>query len=258
MSDNGRQTGAAQPAGEGHAPDRIAAAIRARILEGRLGPDARLPGEQELAAEFGVSRPTIREALKRLAAQSLIRTRRGASGGSFVNRIGWAEARDQLAATATMLVSMTPLEAGTVAEARLALLTACAPLACARRGPEHVARLRAEIAVQEAAGTSDAGFCASDVAFHRTLADATGNPLIALQMAGVIEAIQPLLNMLTWRGRDRSRVAARHAAIADALEARDPAALVAELTALSDYTRRLVSEAQALRAARHGEAPPAA
>jgi DNA-binding FadR family transcriptional regulator len=244
MSDNHeRTTGPAS-----HAPERIAEALRARIVSGGLGPDARLPSEQELAAEFGVSRPTIREALKRLAAQNLIRTRRGASGGTFVNRIGWAEARDQLVATATLLVSMTPLEPEAVAEARLALLTACAPMAAARREEAHLARMRAEIAVQQDPATTDEGFCASDVAFHRALADATGNPLMAFQMAGVIEAMQPLLNMLIWRRRDRAEIATGHARIADALEARDTGAMVAELTRLSDYTRRLVSEAQALRA----------
>jgi len=238
------------PAPSPHAPDRIADEIRGLILDGRLGADARLPGEQDLATEFGVSRPTIREALKRLAAQNLIRTRRGATGGTFVNRIGWAEARDQLVATATMLVSMTPLDPGGVAEARLALLTACAPLAAKRRGPEHLARMRAEIAIQRDPATTDEGFCASDVAFHRALADATGNPLLAFQMAGVIEAMQPLLNMLTWRGRDRAEIAARHARIAAQLERRDAQGVIADLAALSDYTERLVREAQALRADR--------
>ena len=58
---------------------QIAESIRALILGGKLVVDQRLPGEQELAARFGVSRPTVREALKRLAAQNLIRTRRGAA-----------------------------------------------------------------------------------------------------------------------------------------------------------------------------------
>jgi len=232
------------------APERIADEIRALILEGRIGPDTRLPGEQDLAAEFGVSRPTIREALKRLAAQNLIRTRRGAAGGTFVNRIGWSEAREQLVATSTLLVSTTPLDAQAVAEARLVLLTACAPLAARRREAGHLDRMRAEIAVQRAVETTDEEFCASDVAFHRALADATGNPLLAFQMAGVVEAIQPLFNMLTWRGRDRAGIAARHARIVARLERRDAKGVIAELTALSDDTERLIREAQAVRAAR--------
>jgi len=70
---------------------QIAAAIRDEIISGGLLVNARLPSEAELADHFGVSRPTVREALKRLAAQSLIRTQRGASGGAFVNKISFEE-----------------------------------------------------------------------------------------------------------------------------------------------------------------------
>ena len=52
---------------------QIAEQIRESIVDGRLQADDRLPTEAELARQFGVSRPTVREALKRLAAQNLIR-----------------------------------------------------------------------------------------------------------------------------------------------------------------------------------------
>ena len=232
------------------ASDRIAREIRALILAGDLGVDQRLPGEQELAQRFGVSRPTVREALKRLAAQNLVRSRRGAQGGTFVNRVGWSEAHDQLVATATMLVSMTAIAPEHVAEARLALLSACAPLAAERREEAHLDRMRAEIAIQRAPETTDEAFCDSDIRFHRALVDATGNPLLGFQMAGVVEAMQPLLNMLTWRGRDRAELAARHARIVARLERRDGHGVIAELACLSDHTVRLVREAQAVRAQR--------
>ena len=56
---------------------QIAEAIRDAIINGQLIVDERLPSEAELAEQFDVSRSTVREALKRLAAQSLIRTQRG-------------------------------------------------------------------------------------------------------------------------------------------------------------------------------------
>ena len=59
-------------------PIQIARAIREAIISGELDVDQRLPSESELADHFNVSRPTVREALKRLAAQTLIRTQRGA------------------------------------------------------------------------------------------------------------------------------------------------------------------------------------
>ena len=61
---------------------QIAKAIRDAIISGDMIVDERLPSEAELADQFDVSRPTVREALKRLAAQNLIRTQRGATGGA--------------------------------------------------------------------------------------------------------------------------------------------------------------------------------
>src|SRR5437764_15085885 len=58
--------------------------LRELIMRGELVRGQRLPGEAELAREFGVSRGTVREALRLLAAQDLIRTAKGAGGGSFV------------------------------------------------------------------------------------------------------------------------------------------------------------------------------
>ncbi len=243
------QAADAAPPSAGH---QIAESIRALILSGKLVVDERLPGEQELAARFGVSRPTVREALKRLAAQNLIRTRRGAAGGNFVNRISWSEAHDQLVCIATLLLTMAPIGAETVTEARQALLGACVPLAAARRRAEHLAAMRAEIAVQRDPATTDEAFCASDVRFHRALIDAAGNPLLSFQMAAVIEAIQPLLNMITYRRRDRAAIASRHEAIFTLLEMRDARGIAGELQALSDYTARLIGEAQALRTRRGG------
>ena len=63
---------------------QIAESLREQILSGQIKVAERLPTEEELARQFGVSRPTIREALKRLAAENLIQSRRGPRGGSTV------------------------------------------------------------------------------------------------------------------------------------------------------------------------------
>jgi DNA-binding FadR family transcriptional regulator len=231
---------------------QIAEEIRALILDGRLVVDERLPGEQELAARFGVSRPTVREALKRLAAQNLIRTRRGATGGNFINRISWSEAHDQLVATATLLMTMAPVSPDTVAEARLTLIAACVPLAAERRQAAHLEAMRTEIQAQRDPATTDEEFCASDVRFYRALVEAADNPLLAFQMAGVIEAVQPLLNMITFQNRDRAEIAARHERLCAGLEARDADLVIGELREVSDYTARLVRKTQDQRIARRG------
>lgn len=219
----------------------IAAQLRDSIVEGALVSDERLPGEQELAERFSVSRPTIREALKRLAAQNLIRSRRGPTGGTFVNRISWAQANESLATLSMLVVGMQGADPAEVIETRLALLKACLPFAVKRRTAAHLAIMRAEIEVQRDPNTTDEAFCASDVRFHRALADAAGNPMLSFQMAGVVEGMQPLLNLITYQARDRAVVASGLEEIADAIDARDLKTAEAQVSALAAYVSGLAA-----------------
>ncbi|WP_299868957.1 FadR/GntR family transcriptional regulator [uncultured Roseobacter sp.] len=229
---------------------QIAGAIRDAIISGGLIVDERLPSEAELAEQFDVSRPTVREALKRLAAQSLIRTQRGATGGAFVNRLSFEAAQPQQITTSTLLLSMNAVSFETACEARYALERACAPLAAARRTPDHLATMRAEIHRQSQPGLTDEAFCASDVAFHRALVDGAGNPVLSYQLAGAVEAMQPLMNMITFTARDRARIIALHTDIADAVEAGDGPTTLSALTALETETQDLAQSVFAARAAR--------
>jgi len=218
---------------------QIAKAIRDAIVAGDLIVDERLPSEAELAEHFEVSRPTVREALKRLAAQSLIRTQRGAFGGAFVNRLGYPEAYNQHITTSTLLLSMNGISFDTACEARFALERACAPPAAMRRSADHLATMRAEAHRQAQPGLTDEAFCASDVAFHRALVDAAGNPVLSYQLAGAVEAMQPLMNMITFTARSREEIVGLHTQIADALDAREAGAVETALTALEHYTANL-------------------
>ena len=235
---------------EGELSLRIASGLRDAIVEGRLLVDQRLPSEQELAEQFGVSRPTVREALKRLAAQNLIRTQRGATGGAFVNRLSFQEAYSQQITTSTLLLSMNEIDFETACEARYALERACVPLSAQRRTADHLATMRAEIHRQNQPGLSDESFCASDVAFHRALVDGACNPVLSYQLAGAVEAMQPLMNMITFTARSRERIIGFHATIADAIEAQDSATAETALAALSSYTIDLANNVRALRETR--------
>lgn len=218
---------------------QIAKAIRDAIMSGDLLVGERLPSEAELSEQFDVSRPTVREALKRLGAQSLIRTQRGATGGAFVNRLRFEDAYGQQITTSTLLLSMNDVSFATACEARYALERACAPLAAQRRTADHLATMRAEAHRQLQPGLTDEAFCASDVAFHRALVDAAGNPVMSYQLAGAVEAMQPLMNMITFTARSRERIVGMHAAIADALEAQHPDRVDALLSELATYTEEL-------------------
>ncbi|MEW9918812.1 FadR/GntR family transcriptional regulator [Marimonas sp. MJW-29] len=235
-------------------PVQIASAIRDAIVAGELIVDQRLPSEAELAEQFNVSRPTVREALKRLAAQSLIRTQRGATGGAFVNRISFEEAYSQQITTSTLLLSMNAVSFETACEARYALERACAPLSAQRRTSDHLATMRAEIHRQSQPGLTDEAFCASDVAFHRALVDGAGNPVMSYQLAGAVEAMQPLMNMITFTARDRARIVAMHTDIADAMETQDADGVARGLSALERETQQLALNAIAARKAAKGKA----
>ena len=99
----------------------IAEEIRASIKNNELDIGSRLPSETELAEQFKVSRSTVREALKRLAAQNLIRTQRGASGGAFVKQLSFEEAYDYQITTSTLLLSMNDVSFEIACEARFSL-----------------------------------------------------------------------------------------------------------------------------------------
>ncbi|WP_085824094.1 FadR/GntR family transcriptional regulator [Ruegeria meonggei] len=221
---------------------QIAQAIRDAIVSGKLIVDERLPSEAELSDQFNVSRPTVREALKRLAAQSLIRTQRGATGGAFVNRLGFEDAYTQQITTSTLLLSMNAVSFDTACEARYALERACAPLSAHRRTADQLATMRAEIFRQAQPGLTDEAFCASDVAFHRALVDGAGNPVLSYQLAGAVEAMQPLMNMITFTARSREEIIVLHTQIADALENRDGDRVDATLVKLENYTRKLAQD----------------
>jgi len=233
-------------------PDRdlstqIAQSIREAIVNGKLLVDERLPSEAELSDNFAVSRPTVREALKRLAAQNLIRTRRGATGGAFVNRLTYPAAYEHQITTATLLLSMNEVDFETACEARYTLERACAPLAATRRTPDHLATMRAEIHRQAQPGLTDEAFCASDVAFHRALVDAAANPVLSYQLAGAIEAIEPLMNMITFTARSREKIISHHAALITSLETQDIPLAERTLGELAEYSMQLATKVLADR-----------
>lgn len=231
---------------------QIAKSIRDAIINGDMIVDERLPSEAELSDQFDVSRSTVREALKRLAAQSLIRTQRGASGGAFVRRLSYQEAYGQHITTSTLLLSMNAVSFETACEARYALERACAPMACDRRTPDQLATMRAEIHRQSQPGLSDESFCASDVALHRALVDAAHNPVLSYQLAGAVEAMQPLMNMITFTARSREEIVTLHSRLTDAIEGQDAAKADTALHELEAYTLHLGRDVMAARAQKSG------
>jgi DNA-binding FadR family transcriptional regulator len=229
------------------AAKQIAEHIRAAILQGKLKKEERLPTEEELAARFGVSRPTVREALKRLAAQKLISSRRGPAGGTFVNSLGLVDLAENVTSAATMLVSVGELQMDEIAEARTELEGLCCRLAIAH-GPESVVSdLRRILDRQKDPTVSDEQFCDLDVQFHRTIVDATNNTMLRFVMYAMIEALVPITNMVIVYVRDRTKIVSFHEQMLHALDAKKPEMMQNALADLIGYLSERYAEATEMR-----------
>ncbi|OPX56566.1 transcriptional regulator, GntR family [Oceanospirillum multiglobuliferum] len=204
---------------------QISEQLREAIMSGQLKADDRLPTEEELASRYQVSRPTIREALKRLAAQNMIRSRRGPTGGTFVNRPSLEEASLSLTSSATLLASMNQFSLTEIADARHEMERICCRLAALQPNAELLALMAEELELQGQEGLTDQEFCASDVRFHRALVDGAQNAMLQFLMYAVIEAMQPVTNMVVYRFRDRQNVVQTHQKLYQAIkDANGPAA----------------------------------
>src|SRR5215208_5565279 len=114
------------------ASSSIADQIRAAILGGRLEQGQRLPPERELAEQFGVSRVTVRDALRTLEAMGLIEVRVGARGGAFVT----APTGAHVAQAMSDMMLMAVISPEDIVESRLIVELGTITLACARAAEE--------------------------------------------------------------------------------------------------------------------------
>jgi GntR family transcriptional repressor for pyruvate dehydrogenase complex len=156
----------------------LADELRAEIFAGRLQPGERLPPEPELCIKSGVSRSTVREALRLLASQHLIVTTRGVTGGSFVAHPDAAQLSEALSTGLTLLSNSAGVGFADLLELRRALEIPAAALAATRRTEEHLAQLRAAFFDPEQDDLETMLTAHAD--FHSAVAKATGNPLYEL------------------------------------------------------------------------------
>ena len=227
---------------------QIAEQLRAAIVDGRFKIGERLPTEDELAQRYGVSRPSVREALKLLAAQNLVRARRGPTGGNFVVKPSFADLAESLSGAATLLIGMGALDIEEIIEARRALQGACVGLAISHASAQHIENLEVALARQQDPQISDEGFCQADVAFHRALVDATANGMLRFVMYTVIEALIPVTNMVVTVVRERSDIISLHGQMLDHLQRRDAVALQLSMDELLDYLLQKFEQASAAKA----------
>src|SRR6478736_3860754 len=126
------------PVSVARASSAIAEQIRTAILTGRVKAGDRLSPERELAEQFGVSRVTVRDALRSLEAMGLIEVKVGARGGAFVT----APTGSKVAQTMSDMMLMAVISPEDIVESRLIVELGTITLACARAGEEDFERLR--------------------------------------------------------------------------------------------------------------------
>jgi len=201
--------------------EQVMARLSADIRGGRLAPGARLPTEQALTAELGVSRTVVREAVAALRADGLVVTRRGS--GAYV--ADPAAGPFRIAASRAAALS----DVLDVMELRLAVEVEAAASAAERASRKQVAAIQAAWRSVDTALQRGEGAVAEDFAFHRAIAEATGNR----QFAGFLaylgshviprQSVRLSIDTPAERRAYLERIQAEHSRIVTAISAGDPA-----------------------------------
>jgi GntR family transcriptional repressor for pyruvate dehydrogenase complex len=216
-------------------PDIVFERMHRAIKSGAYKPDERLPTEHELATEFEVSRPVIREALRRLREQGLIYSRRGA--GSFVRALGLREPLGfgQLENVADLLSCY---------EFRLTLEPAAAAAAASRHDEKTLAAIRQALELLRDATNRQSHREDADYQFHLAIARGSNNSYFSTAMEALKDHISAGMKFhgisVKRETSGLSRVFAEHEAIAKAIASGDgPAARALMQTHLEGSRDRL-------------------
>jgi GntR family transcriptional repressor for pyruvate dehydrogenase complex len=157
----------------GDSTEHVIEHVRRLIANGDLKPGDRLPAERDLATQLGVSRPTIRAGLRGLAAMGVVHSRHGS--GTYIPS-GPPRLDSEPLSFLAALHGFTREE---MYEARRVLEVSAAGLAAERSTAEHLASIAEEVASLFAAMNDPQEFLVHDIRFHRAVASASGNPILA-------------------------------------------------------------------------------
>jgi len=191
--------------------------IKGMIIDGELGPGDRLPREADLAERLGLSRSSLREAVRALSLVRILDVRQG--DGTYVTSLDAALLLDALSFVIELHHDRSVLE---LLEARRLLEAEAAALAAVRIAPDQLAELQTLIdAMPGCTGVEE--FVENDLAFHGTIATGAGNTVVAK----LLESLSGrTIRARIWRGITQGgaidRTVAEHQAIYDAIERGSP------------------------------------
>jgi GntR family transcriptional repressor for pyruvate dehydrogenase complex len=212
-----------QPASPLRAYEVVLAWVESRILAGELRVGDQLPPERELARLLEVSRSAVREAVRTLAAQGVLRSSVGAggAGGTTVTAVP----ADALVRFLRLHVALANFPIDDVIEARISLERLSARLATLHARASDLAAMREALTAMDRASDDKARYNDADTAFHVAIAGAAGNRLVADMTVAIRESMRlPLLDAFRYVGDWADLVAGlreQHHAIYAAIQAGD-------------------------------------
>jgi GntR family transcriptional repressor for pyruvate dehydrogenase complex len=199
---------------------QVESQLRRAILRGVCARGQRLPSESELADQFKVSRSTVREALRSLAEAGFIRKVPGAGGGSFVEHFDYNGLALYLVERIGATLELGGITYDEVAEFRNLLEVPSAGQAAIHRTSLHIERLRAVIEKEKHSSVTDPAVDAYNAEFHRIVAEASGNRLLAAFVTAMHNLAHPLQFIDTSPAVGKSAVK-HHIAIVAAISSSD-------------------------------------
>ena len=206
------------------AVDAVTQYIRGRIERGEFKPGDRLPPERELAARIGVSRPTVRTALRSLATMGVLQSRQGA--GTFITDGPPALASEPLG----LLAALHGLSRDGLFEARLVLEVGSSALAADRASGDDLAAMSEEVTGMFASVDEPLSFLRHDVRFHGAVAAASRNPVLGVLIDMLASLFYEQRSETIQRATDLRETAEAHRRIYQAIRARDREAAIAAMT----------------------------
>jgi len=197
--------------------EQVVSYVRNLIERGELRPGHRLPAERDLATHIGVSRPTVRAGLRALAAMGVVQSRHGS--GTFIPSGPPSLGTEAL----SFLAALHGFTRDEMYEARRILEVGAAGLAAERATHEQIATLAEEVAGMFASMDDPRVFLVHDINFHRAVAAASGNPIVA----SIVEMVSALYyerrrdTAIRASDRDLKDAADMHRRIYQAIRGRD-------------------------------------
>lgn len=219
-----------------HLTMQVANHIRSLIERGELHPGDKIPPERDFARSLKISRASLRTGINYLAAMGVIRVRHGV--GSFI-----ADGPPEFDKTSLTLMSLLHgFQSWQMFEARLIIESSLAELAATRSKEEHHAALSEEVTEMFASMNNPTDFLIHDVLFHRIIAQASGNPILAALMETITSALYDDRRKTVEHSLDLHDATQTHRKIYKAIRSRNPQ----EARALMEKHLKMAQEAQGM------------